>query len=239
MTVTLVATDNRAVQLLFTLPLVLWLPGYALTAALFPGHWPGTAERIAMSLGLSLVLAILGGLALEWAGLDLRAASWAVLLGNTALLASLVALVRRWRTPVIAESSSRAVLAPREAILLGAAALVVAGALLVAREGAARQRATAFTQLWVLPAGPADSGRVRLGVANHEQHETRYSLRVTAGGTAIESWPLITLGPGEQWEGSIALSSAPPAAPLEAMLYRLDVPEQAYRRVVFWPGERR
>lgn len=67
MTVTLVGTDNRAVQLLFTLPLVLYLPGYALTAALFPGRWPGTAERIAMSLGLSLVLAVLVGLPLALA----------------------------------------------------------------------------------------------------------------------------------------------------------------------------
>jgi len=102
------------------------------------------------------------------------------------------------------------------------------------RDGAIQQRATGFTQLWVLPASAAKEDSVRLGVSNHEPGRIGYRLLVTASGTIIGSWPHITLGPDEQWEATIALPTAQPAAAtVEAALYRLDAPDTAYRRVLF------
>ena len=75
---------------------------------------------------------------------------------------------------------------------------------------------------------------VRLGVSNRESGDVGYRLLVTASGTIIGSWPRITLGPDEQWETTVALPTAQPAATtVEAVLYRLDAPETAYRRVLF------
>ena len=121
-----------------------------------------------------------------------------------------------------------------ESGLLGLAALLVVGALVIARDGAMQQRATGFTQLWVLPDNAAKEESVRLGVSNRESGQIGYRLLVTASGTIIGSWPRITLGPDEQWETSVALPIAQPAsATVEAVLYRLDAPETAYRRVLF------
>ena len=78
---------------------------------------------------------------------------------------------------------------------------------------------------------------MRLGVNNREPGAIGYRLLVTASGTIIGSWPRITLGPDEQWEATVALPTAqPPAATIEAVLYRLDAPETAYRRVLFRRG---
>src|SRR5437899_947045 len=63
-----------------TLPLVLVLPGYALTSALFPRQVLGVPERVVFSLALSLVIVILGGLVLNFTAFGLHASSWSVLL---------------------------------------------------------------------------------------------------------------------------------------------------------------
>jgi hypothetical protein len=107
---------------------------------------------------------------------------------------------------------------------------------LIARDGAIQQRAAGFTQLWVLPDSAAQVDSVRLGVSNREPGEIGYRLLVTISGTIIGSWPRITLGPDEQWEATVALPTAQPAAAtVEVLLYRLDAPETVYRRVLFRP----
>jgi hypothetical protein len=164
-----------------------------------------------------------------------------VALGNLTLVASLIALVRRWRQPASPPVQPRPWSAVRiagltlvEGGLLGLAALLVVGAVLIARDGAIQQRATGFTQLWVLPDSAAKADSVRLGVSNREPSAIGYRLLVTASGTIIGSWPRITLGPDEQWEATVALPTAQPASTtVEAVLYRLDAPETAYRRVLF------
>lgn len=83
------------------LALVLFLPGYALVAALFPGRdGPGLPLRAALSVGLSLVTALLIGLVLNlspW-GLRLGAIVASLLVSTTAFVA--VAYLRRARLPV-------------------------------------------------------------------------------------------------------------------------------------------
>ena len=244
MTLALLAPDIGPARALVGLPLVLFAPGYALVAAAFPAGRLGPIERLLFSLGASLALAALAGLLLHWTALGLRPAAWAVALGNITLVASLIALVRRWRQPaggIVQPGPLSGFHSPGVTLaqggLLGLAALLVAGALLIARDGAIQQRATGFTQLWVLPDSAAQTDSVRLGVSNREPGQIGYRLLVTASGTIIGSWPRITLGPDEQWETTVALPTVqPPAAPIEAVLYRLDAPETAYRRVLFRRG---
>src|SRR4051794_9717466 len=77
------------------LPAVVFAPGYALTAAVWPRGGLTSAERFALSLGLSLSLATLGGLALYATGVGLWPIPWAVLLGVPTLIGSQVAIRRR------------------------------------------------------------------------------------------------------------------------------------------------
>jgi len=230
----LLMPEHGPARALVALPLVLFAPGYALVAAAFPASQLGTIERLLFSLGASLAVAALSGLLLHWTALGLRPTAWALVLSNLTLVASLIALVRRRQQPASEPIQHRVGLTLSQGGLLGLAALLVAGSVLIARDGAIQQRATGFTQLWVLPDSAAQADSLRLGVSNREPGQIGYRLLVTASGTIIGSWPRITLGPDEQWQATITLPTAQPAAAtVEAVLYRLDAPETAYRRVLF------
>jgi hypothetical protein len=234
MTLALLAPELGPAHALVALPLVLFVPGYAVTVAAFPAGRLGAPEQLLFNVGGSLAVVALAGLLLHWTALGLRPAAWAVALGNLTLVACLVALARRWHYSADAIPRRRASgLTAGQAGMLGLAALLVGGALLIARDGALQQRAGGFTQLWVLPDSAASQESVRLGLENREPGRSGYRLLVTASGTIIGSWPRITLGPDEQWEASIVLPTEQPAATtVEAVLYRLDAPETPYRRVL-------
>jgi hypothetical protein len=155
-----------------------------------------------------------------------------VLLGNTTLVASLVALARRARhRPEAAARGAGLTLA--QGAQLALAALLVGGALVLARGGATQQRSAGFTQLWALPGGDTSRDSLRLGIRNQEPERIDYRLLVTSGGAIIGAWPRISLEPGGQWQAAITL---PGAADAEATLYRLDAPDTVYRRVVLRRG---
>ncbi len=89
-----VSPDNVFGRIL-TLPLVLVLPGYALTSALFARRTLGGPERLVFSLGLSLMIVVMVGLVLNGTRYGLSASSWSLFLSSITLIASAVALVRR------------------------------------------------------------------------------------------------------------------------------------------------
>jgi uncharacterized membrane protein len=223
------------------LPLALALPGYALIALLDPGRHSGGIERSVMSLGLSLALTILGGLLLNLTPWGLRREPWALLLGGLTLLFAVLSEVRRQRL-VAAPATSAATprptfrLHPSQALLLGLAALLMTGAVGVARFGALNQPSQGFTQLWLQAVEDGAPGTVRLGVSNQEQGPMRYQLRVTSGEQLLGEWDNLELQPGARWEVVEALTLAPGAVqPIEATLYRDGEPE-AYRSVHLYLG---
>ncbi len=235
----LVPPDIVLIRIL-TLPLVLLLPGYALVSALFPNRSLGVAERLMFSLGLSLPIVILGGLALNWTPFGLRASSWAVLLAGITLAASAVALVRRRGQSMSAPgwlSVGNVGFTLRQGLLLGLAAAIVCGAVAVSIIGAERQSYAGFTQLWILPAGGANAeNAVRLGVSNMESTAMEYRLAVNVGGKVVKQWPAIDLEPNKQWEATLVLPPTASVARVEADLYRADAPTTIYRHVVLWLG---
>src|SRR5689334_8130820 len=87
--------SSPALRLLLGLPLVLLLPGYTLTAALFPDRALGGADRALFTLSLSLSTAILCGFVLNRTAWGLRPESWAVILSTVVLGSSMIAFARR------------------------------------------------------------------------------------------------------------------------------------------------
>lgn len=85
------------VNIVFGVLLALVLPGYALSAAAFRMRSVRTAERAALTLGLSLSVAILGGLVLDALPSGLETDTWLFLLGGVTVTASVIALWRRTR----------------------------------------------------------------------------------------------------------------------------------------------
>lgn len=222
---------------LLALPFVLILPGYVITGAVFPRGALGSIERLTVSLGLSLSVTVLGGVALNWTPWGLQPESWAVLLGGITVIAGGVTLVHYRRFYNGVAIRPRVPLRPREGVLLALAAVLALGALGIARVGASTQQTPGFTQLWMLPSAGAGSGTVSLGVKNMEGVALTYRLQLLAGGTTIREWEAIELTPGGEWGTTVQIPSIQPDdAEVEARIVREDVPGIIYRQVKLSQG---
>lgn len=223
-------TLNQGLQIMIALPLVFILPGYAIIAAIFPDQSLSLIERLLYSLGLSLTIMILGGLGLHATPWGMQKYSWICFIAIVTLSASGVALYRRWSrhtTP----SRAKTGLSLHQGLLLTLSLVVLISAIGVAYYGAQQQQ-TLFTQLWIMPADKVGANTVRLGVDNFESVEMTYQLKLTEGNAEVNQWQYIRLAPGERWDTTVELPSEPSASTIvEAVLYRIDVPNQPYRIV--------
>lgn len=220
---------------LVAVPLVLFLPGYALISAIFSTSALELPEHFLFSVGLSFTITILGGFALNWSPWGLQTRSWMLLLASLTLLSSSAALARRRFLPVEPRPAVDLLVGRRQLLLLGIAGVITIGAVMVSRTGATRQeQAVARTQLWMLPAADTEQA-AQLGVYNTETTPISYSLRLTLNGSMLQEWPLIELAPGQQWEQEITLGTAGPGDTVEALLYRTSEPGVVYRRVILRP----
>ena len=112
--------NETPLRVVFGLPFVLFLPGYAIIAALFPeaGEPPTTdeespglqstpdrdrgidgIERVALSFGLSIAVVPLLGLVLNFTPWGIRLVPIALSVAGTTILATAVAAMRRWELP--------------------------------------------------------------------------------------------------------------------------------------------
>lgn len=232
----LLLAPSPAIRVAVGLPFALVLPGYAIGAALFPQRALGIPERIVFSVGLSLAVVALGGLALNLTPWGLRTESWTVLLCATTCLASLIAL-KQQRSLVAASAPTGIGLNGRQVLLLGLAVIVVVAAIGLARTPAPQQSVQGYSLLWMLPSNDGDPNAVRLGVESMELASAQYRLEVKVDGQAAQAWSSITLVPGEKWEDRIVLPAGTSAnATVEAALYRLDDPQSVYRQVTLRRG---
>jgi uncharacterized membrane protein len=242
----LLPDSNVIARTAVALPLVLILPGYAVVSAAFPEATLGIAERFALSLGLSLLLCVAGGIVIDWTPWGLRAGSWIVLLGGITLAACFVSLARSGHLAAPAEAGTRVVAwgsepSPRAfrlwrvrdltLFVLAVAMSVAAGWAAIAGAEVPRE---GFSQLWMLP---LDGGSgVRLGMRSEEFAATDYTVRLVADDTTVLRSQQVRLEPGAQWETTVPLPTLAPTSQLEALLYRADAPQQPYRRVVLRTG---
>ncbi|MCW3130997.1 MAG: DUF1616 domain-containing protein [Methanophagales archaeon] len=88
------------IRIILGLPLVLFLPGYSLIAALFPGKDDLDAiERIALSFGLSIAITPLLGLALNYTPFGIRLSPVLIVLSVFTVSLTIGAYVRRCMIP--------------------------------------------------------------------------------------------------------------------------------------------
>lgn len=225
-------------RLVFTLPLVLVLPGYAMAEALFVADGFGFPSRLAMSIGLSLSISVVTGLALNITSWGLSSGPFALVLCLIVVCLSFVALVRRQEEPTGQSRKAKVRSNFLHVLLLILAGAIVAGAALVAVAGSAYEPDQGFTQMWLSPAGhEASNGqdKVQLSIRSREVSTVSFSIDAIVAGQTRFSWRNVELAPGETWEVLLLL---PPAVnnrqELEAVLIRDDSPGQVYRRVALW-----
>lgn len=198
-------------------PLVLLLPGYALTSLLFPTQVLPGIERLLLALGTSIVLAILIGLALAAAGVPLTPASWSVTLGVTTLVGLAFTWLRRVSLGVTGPGLGLATMPRLAALMVAVAALgalnIVAGSQLVASQ----QESPAPLELWMVPVDQQPT-EARLGVRAGGEGGA-YVVQLSAGGVLLHEFD-IELQPEQAWETLVDFAPQTRAQPIVARLYQ-------------------
>jgi uncharacterized membrane protein len=203
-------------RIILGLPLILFTPGYALVAALFPKQEElDTTERMALSFGLSIAIVPLIGLILNYTPLGVKLEPVLYATTGFTFFISLIAIWRRVPTPEpdrfnirtgpILPGWQRGVFGKLLSILLAVAILGSLG--MLGYVIAAPKAEEPFTEFYisdypaefviaggkVIGVGYGDNepvnaptGRVILGIVNNEYEETTYRVSVTLDNKPLE-----------------------------------------------------
>lgn len=225
-----------AFQVVLGLLLVLVLPGYALTTALFTPQQLGWAERLLLSMGASIALAIVGSVALRQSGVQLQAPYWIGLSVVVTVGAALSVWLMRRPQDVVAEAPLQVRLNSSHLVLLGLAVLVTSVAFTTSRSAASSAIYQGYTILWLTPQEGTTPQRLQLGVTSKELTTTTYTVQIKVDDQVAQEWPELQLAPHQNWQASLEVPSEQMAqSTVEVLLYRLGQPETPYRRVVLRP----
>jgi hypothetical protein len=220
------------VRTIVAVPLVVFLPGYALVSALFPVLVIPAVERLLMAVGSSLALVIATGLALAWAGIGLAPVSWAVALATITIIGLAVAWARRLRQGLAGPGLSVATMPRIAALMVLIAVLVVTDSVLGSRLVATEQQSPAPAELWMIPVDqqPANA---RLGVRAGGDGG-HFVVRLSSEGVELQEFDL-DLQPEQVWETLISFTPEVRARPVVARLYQ-DGSDTEMRYVVLQPA---
>lgn len=238
-------TDADLPRVALGAPLVLFVPGYVLVAALYPRRgWLGPTEHIALSIGLSVAIIPLLGLALQFGPWGIQPASIVGALAAWAVGGAAAAWLQRRRVapderaglalPAIGDWLRR----PQTPGDLAAGGVVLVGVLAVVGYFTWRLLQPVpgepWTEFYVLgPGGVTDdypttlwvgeTAEVFAGVVNREGESQTYAVQALLGsGEEVGSAGPVTLQDREAWEGLVTLtaSTASGTLPLEFRLIR-------------------
>jgi hypothetical protein len=199
------------------IPLVLYLPGYALARALLPQAALSRVELVVISVTLSIAVSALGGLLLALTPNGLNPLSWVLMLSAVAIGAAFVASRRRFEPDAAIDWPGRWPRPSRvEVAVLGLAALAVAVILTGTTVIASRMVPPPPAQLWMLPID-GQPNEALLGMRAGTPGGS-YVIRLTSSGNQIAEYP-VTLGDGEQWQTTVTFNPADRTKPIVARLY--------------------
>jgi len=202
--------------------MVLFLPGYALDAALLTGKFDRRPlERAAVVLSCSISYTILGGLLLNWLG-GLDRSSWTAILGTGSAVFTVVALRRRRDGARSFQPRLPAALRPGRIVLAELACLsLLTAAGVVTAISVEQPHGPGFTELSLTPSR-SESRDIVIAVTNRERQSQNYRLSTTYGGQPLLS-VRVQLASGASWTRTLPVLPRTPPASLEAELYKSGV----------------
>jgi uncharacterized membrane protein len=211
------------------LPLVLFVPGYAVAAALFPPGFVTRDERAALAVAFSVGAWALIGLVLQ-IFINLDRGVWLAMLLLVTLTGVVIAQMRREALPdaMAIREGPYSTINPLAMAAFVAAIAIAAVSIAVASGGQERELDRArFSGFWIAPVkGTGDpAAEISVGVQNHEDRTTRYRLIVTTRGRTIDEWRIALEDEGT-WSNRVSADEA--EGPVLALLYRDG---RLYRRV--------
>jgi hypothetical protein len=222
---------SPVLRIALALPSVLFVPGYTFVNALFPTLVLPTVERILLSLGSSLGLTILLGLALAALRIPLEPLAWASGLALITIVAAVVAWARRARRGLAGPTLSIARMPLPGIVVLGVAVLITADVLLGSRLIAGQQQAPSPAQLWLVPVNGKPNDAI-LGVRAGDAAED-FRVVISVAGESIYQFD-VPLEPLEVWERNVTFASELRDQPIVARLYEGSDPQEI-RYVVLQP----
>lgn len=214
------------IRIVLGLPFLLFLPGYTLIAALFPKRTGMDAiERVALSFGMSIAIVPLIGLVLNYTSWGIRLEP--VLYSNAVFvfIASIVAWFRRRRIP----EQERFIIefefkdfgwsgSKLDKVLSFILAISIMGTVAVLIYVVAFPKVgEKFTEYYILGLGGkatdypkeltiGETGKVIVGVVNHEQKTTTYRVEVRINDVKnVEAGP-VALENDAKWEDTLAFT---------------------------------
>lgn len=209
---------TTTLRVLTGIPLALLLPGYALSLLLLPGkesRGMPLLRRMMWTVGLSLVVTVLGGLVLNVTPIGLSWPGWTILLTAVTVAAAAGTAVDRGHRPIRSTPHAapwRGVTVRTAGYGLGAVVAVTA-AVWLSYAGAAAQARPDFAQLWLVP---AQAGTATVGVRNDHPGTEEFALSLTSGTRAAVNWRF-TLRAGQSWRLDVPVTTG---QPLQATLSR-------------------
>jgi uncharacterized membrane protein len=249
-------TPDSPLRTALGLPFILFFPGYTLICALFPKKKDlDGVERVALSIGLSLAVVPLIGLALNYTPWGIRLNPILVSLFLFTFSMSIATAYRRGVLPVEERFvPSLSINMPRWAELnkldklmtvgLIAGIVVVGG--VTAYFVSMPRVGERFTEFYVLGSGGkienyptnlmlGESGTVILGVVNHEYAEVTYNIVIKLDNETIGTISNITLNNEMTWEENYTFAPEKTGdnMNLEFLLFREDV-DEPYHNLHLW-----
>lgn len=224
------------VRVVAALPLTVYLPGFALVAAIFDGEALAPLKRVTIEVAASLIVLVLGAFVLNIFPFGLTTASWAVLLALFVVVCCLVAARRRGkakpvRKPLFGKGGRPSM---GTIVLVGAAIVVGAAAVALAQTPLPAKHAEGYTALWMLPTD-SDEEAVVVGVESNEQDPAAYRLRISQDGGSESQTFRVELDPGEEKTFEVQVPRGDSGREhVVASLYREGEPDRLFRRVTRW-----
>ncbi|MCK4733863.1 MAG: DUF1616 domain-containing protein, partial [Methanophagales archaeon] len=247
-------------RIIFALPLLLFLPGYVLIAAMFPKREELSGiERFTLSIGLSIAIFVFDGFAISVTAWRFRPEPIILSLALITLILTLITSIVRWRIPkegrfylnfsIFSQffESLRSEEKPSE--IERALIIALVGSIIIASGMLAYAKITfeeeQFTAFYILGEGGKAENYTKevyllepssmiVGIENYEHAPANYTLQVNLGGYPLYEQQ-IKLEHGEKWEDVVSFTPKQVAkhAKLEFVLYK-EGSTDPYRSVHLW-----
>jgi uncharacterized membrane protein len=226
---TVSVTDNMAIRILLSVPLVLFLTGHVVLRVLAPIRGQ-LVEHAVYAVGISIAISVLGGFILNGFSL-LTPIGWTLWLMGVTGVVLVISLIRRTE-PLVLPTMTWPRLARWQIVMLLLSLCIVSSAYALAVKDESSQREFKYTEFWLVPS--TAYGILHIGIRSYEDNPKRFDIEVTSADAMIARWNNVEMTPGETWTKQISVGDNDRR--VEARLY--DAADHSlYRRVSALPRE--
>ena len=254
--------NQTPLRIIFALPILLFLPGYALIAAMFPRNTELSAiERFTLSIGLSIAIFVFDGFAISVTAWRFRPTPIIISLSLITFMLVLITLFVRLRIPddelfyfdltsvsefrdSIRKSDEKPSDIEKALIIALVGSIIIASGMLIYAKVTFEEEK--FTALYILGEGGKaenyttelyllEPSSIIVGIENYEHAPVDYTLELKLGGYSLLKQQIPTLAHEEKWEEVVSFTPrhAGQHLKLEILLYK-DDPTTTYRSVHLW-----